>query len=311
MIVEESIPTALDGERLDRIVALIADISRSEARMLIEAGGASVDGLPAPSGKIRLAEGQTVGVDLSRIPEEQFPQPDAAITVPVVHEDADVIVVNKPVGLVVHPAAGHGTGTLVNGLLARYPEIAGVGQPLRPGIVHRLDAGTSGLMVVARTPVAYDTLVAAMSDHSVRREYLALAWGHFDSVSGVIDADIGRDPRDPMKMAVVRAGKWARTHFEVIEVYSAPADLSLVRCSLETGRTHQIRVHLAAVGHAVVGDATYGGARSSLRAPRPLLHAERLGFVHPVSGEEMEFEAPVPADMATIVSSCERATGDR
>lgn len=310
MIVEESIPTALDGERLDRIVALIADISRSEARMLIEAGGASVDGLPAPSGKIRLAEGQTVGVDLSRIPEEQFPQPDATINVPVVHEDADVIVINKPVGLVVHPAAGHGTGTLVNGLLARYPEIATVGQPLRPGIVHRLDAGTSGLMVVARSQVAYDTLVAAMSDHSVRREYLALAWGHFDSVSGVIDADIGRDPRDPMKMAVVRAGKWARTHFEVIEVFSGPADLSLVRCSLETGRTHQIRVHLAAVGHAVVGDATYGGARSSLRAPRPLLHAARLGFVHPVSGEEMEFEAPVPADMATIVSSCERAAGD-
>ncbi|MFM9133792.1 MAG: RluA family pseudouridine synthase, partial [Actinomycetota bacterium] len=149
-----------------------------------------------------------------------------------------------------------------------------------------------------------------MSDHSVRREYLALAWGHFDSVSGVIDADIGRDPRDPMKMAVVRSGKWARTHFEVIEVFTGPVDLSLVRCRLETGRTHQIRVHLAAVGHAVVGDAAYGGARSSLRAPRPLLHAARLGFVHPVSGEVMEFEAPVPADMATIVSSCERAAGD-
>lgn len=310
MIVEESIPTALDGERLDRIVALIADISRSEARMLIEAGGASVDGVPAPSGKVRLAEGQTVGVDLSRIPEEQFPQADPSIVVPVVHEDGDVIVINKPVGLVVHPAAGHGTGTLVNGLLARYPDIATVGQPLRPGIVHRLDAGTSGLMVVARTQVAYDALVAAMSDHSVRREYLALAWGHFDSVSGVIDADIGRDPRDPMKMAVVRSGKWARTHFEVIEFFTGPVDLSFVRCRLETGRTHQIRVHLAAVGHAVVGDAAYGGARSSLRAPRPLLHAARLGFVHPVSGEVMEFEAPVPADMATIVSSCERAAGD-
>ena len=309
MNVEETIPAALDGERLDRIVALIADISRSEARQLIEAGGATVDGVAAPSGKVRLAEGQTVGVDLSKVPEEQFPRADSSVEVPVVHEDGDVIVVNKPVGLVVHPAAGHGTGTLVNGLLARYPEIAAVGQPIRPGIVHRLDAGTSGLMVVARSAAAYDSLVAAMSDHSVHREYLALAWGHFDSVSGVVDADIGRDPRDPMKMAVVRDGKWARTHFEVVDAFDSPAYLSLVRCRLETGRTHQIRVHLAAVGHPVVGDATYGGARSSLRSPRPLLHAARLGFVHPVTGDEMEFEAAVPSDMATIIASCGRTPG--
>lgn len=304
MIVDETIPAALHGERLDRIVSLIGDISRADARALIEAGGALVDGAPAPSGKVRLVEGQNVTVDLSKVPVQEPPGPDPTVVPVVLYEDADIIVVNKPVGLVVHPAAGHGTGTLVNGLLVRYPELAGVGQPARPGIVHRLDAGTSGLMVVARTQAAYDALVDALSDHDVEREYVALAWGHFDSKSGVIDADIGRDPRDPLKMAVVRDGKWARTHFEVIEEFSEPADLSLVKCSLETGRTHQIRVHLSAVGHPVVGDSTYGGSRSSLKSPRPLLHAARLAFVHPVTAQQMQFEAPVPDDMSTVIASC-------
>lgn len=304
MIVEETIPVALAGERLDRIVALIADISRSEARGLIAAGGAEVDGAGTTSGKTRLSEGQSVRVDLSKVPQEELPGPDASVPVEVIHEDADVIVVNKPVGLVVHPAAGHGTGTLVNGVLARYPEVASVGQPARPGIVHRLDAGTSGLMVVARSQRAYEALVEALGDHDVEREYVALAWGHFDSKSGVIDAEIGRDPRDPMKMAVVHGGKWARTHFEVMSEFVEPADLSLVRCTLETGRTHQIRVHLGAVGHPVVGDATYGGSRSSLRAPRPMLHAARLAFAHPVTGEQMEFRAPVPPDMVSVIDLC-------
>lgn len=310
MIVEEEIPAALNGERLDRVVALIADISRSQARGLVLAGGATVDGAPAPNGKLRLNEGQVVSVDLSLVPQDEPPGPDPSVVVDVLHEDDDVIVVNKPVGLVVHPAAGHGTGTLVNGLLVRYPEIAEVGQPARPGIVHRLDAGTSGLMVVARSQRAYDALVEAMSDHDVEREYLALAWGHFDSASGVIDAEIGRDPRDPMKMAVVRGGKWARTHFEVMQEFHEPAALSLVRCTLETGRTHQIRVHLSAVGHPVVGDGTYGGARSSLRAPRPMLHAARLAFDHPVTGDHMEFRAPIPNDMVEIINGCTTVTDD-
>ena len=307
MIVEETIPPALAGERLDRVVALIADISRSEARGLVAAGGAQVDGVVAPNGKARLSEGQVVLVDLDKIPVAEMPQADPTVNVEVIHEDEHVVVVNKPVGLVVHPAAGHGTGTLVNGLLARYPEISSVGQPMRPGIVHRLDAGTSGLMVVARSQVAYDALVEAMSDHDVEREYMALAWGHFDSANGVIDAAIGRDPRDPLKMAVVREGKWARTHFEVVEEFVVPADLSLVQCTLETGRTHQIRVHLAAVGHAVVGDSTYGGARSSLKAPRPMLHAARLAFAHPVTGDHMQFGAGMPDDMVGVIALCSAA----
>ena len=310
MKVEETIPVALAGERLDRIVSLIADISRSEARGLVAAGGASVDSVVAVNGKARLAEGQVVVVDLDKIPVAELPGADASVHVQVVHADEHVIVVNKPVGLVVHPASGHGTGTLVNGLLAEYPEISSVGQPLRPGIVHRLDAGTSGLMVVARTQVAYDVLVEAMGDHDVEREYVALAWGHFDSKSGVIDASIGRDPRDPLKMAVVREGKWARTHFEVLEEFTEPAALSLVKCTLETGRTHQIRVHLAATGHAVVGDSTYGGARSSLRSPRPMLHAARLAFVHPVTGEQMQYGAGMPSDMTDVISRCSSPAAD-
>ena len=302
--VEEVVPLALDGERLDRIVSIVADISRSQATKLIEASGAVVDGKVAHSGKVRLKENQIVVVDLEKIPLDELPGPDPTVELNVVHVDDDIIVVNKSAGIVVHPAAGHGTGTLVNGILALYPEVASVGQPQRPGIVHRLDAGTTGMMVVARSQRAYDSLVEALSDHEVGREYLALAWGKFDSPSAVIDADIGRDPRDPLKMAVVRSGKWARTLVEVQQEFNDPVDLTLVKCTLETGRTHQIRVHLAAVGHAVVGDGMYGGARAALVAPRPLLHARRLSLVHPGTGEQMTWEAAVPDDMAQILSTC-------
>lgn len=310
MIVSEEIPAALAGERIDRVVALIADISRSQARELVAAGGVKVDGAPAGAGKARLTEGQTVTVDLALIPERELPGPEDGIPFDVVHEDSDVVVINKPAGVVVHPAAGHAGGTLVNGLLHRYPSIAGVGDPLRPGIVHRLDAGTSGLMVVALSSRAYDALVEAMAGHLVTREYLALAWGHFDAESGVVDAAIGRDPRDPLRMAVVHGGKHARTHFAVENRFDLPAPVSLVRCSLETGRTHQIRVHLSAVGHPVVGDGTYGGARSSIRAPRPMLHAARLAFRHPVSGEAMDVSAVTPPDMAEVIALCSRTEQD-
>lgn len=304
MIVTEEIPAALAGERVDRIVSLVADVSRSQARELVAAGGVTVDGAPARSGKLRLVEGQTVTVDLSMIPKEELPSADASVLFGVLHEDAHVAVIEKPAGLVVHPAPGHPDGTLVNGLLHRWPRVADVGQPARPGIVHRLDVGTSGLMVVALTQEAYEGLVGALSAHDVRREYVALAWGRFESGSGEIDAAIGRDPRDPLRMAVVRDGKFARTRFEVEREFTDPVALSLVRCSLETGRTHQIRVHLAAVGHPVVGDGTYGGARPSLPAPRPMLHAQALAFDHPVTGQHMEFTVPVPADMAAVVGRC-------
>jgi 23S rRNA pseudouridine1911/1915/1917 synthase len=281
---------------------LLADISRAQSAALIGAGGVVVDGVVAASGKVRLEEGQNLTIDPTLVPEKELPQADIGVSIDVVHVDDHVIVVNKPAGLVVHPGAGNPTGTLVNGLLALYPEIAEVGQPMRPGIVHRLDAGTTGLMVVARTNEAYEELVEALSLHAVQREYLAVAIGHFDAPSGVIDAAIGRDVRDVTKMAVRLDGKFARTHYEVLTTFDEPIAVSLVRCVLETGRTHQIRVHLAAVGHPVLGDVVYGGVRAGAPFGRPALHAAVLSFAHPVTGETLEFEAPLPADFDELVS---------
>jgi len=300
----EVIPAALAGERLDRIVALVADITRSAAASLVEVGGAIVDGQVERSGKVRLREGQSVSVDLALLPTREPPAADPGVVVEVVHRDDDVVVVSKQAGLVVHPAPGHESGTLVNGLLHLFPEIAGVGETMRPGIVHRLDVGTSGLLVVARTQLAYETLVDALSEHEVNRVYDALVWGHLDAGSTIVDAPIGRDPRDPTRMAVVREGKWARTKVEEVERFTEPAELSLLRCTLETGRTHQIRVHLAAIDHPVVGDATYGGARSGLVVRRPMLHARRLEFEHPASGERLSFECEPPADMVAVIAAC-------
>lgn len=306
MIVHETVPAALAGERLDRIVSIIADVSRSQSSALVEAGGALVDGRECLSGKVRLSEGQEIAVDLARIPEEELPAAEDGIAFRLVYEDEHLAVIDKPAGLVVHPAPGHRSGTLVNGLLHRWPGIAAVGEPRRPGVVHRLDAGTTGLMLVALTADAHAALVSLLSRHDVVREYLAVAWGHFESSSTVVDAPIGRDPRDPLRMAVVRDGKWARTRLAVERVWDEPP-ASLVRCSLETGRTHQIRVHLAATGHPVAGDALYGGARSGLVLPRPMLHAERLSLVHPFLGEQMSWRSPVPDDMGALIARLDAA----
>lgn len=301
-MIEEEIPSALAGDRLDRVVALLADLSRAQSASLIAGGGVSVDDVVATAGKVKLEVGQSIRIDTSKLPEKELPRADATVAVDVVHADADVVVVNKSNGLVVHPGAGNPTGTLVNGLLALYPEIAAVGDPMRPGIVHRLDAGTTGLMVVARTNDAYDSLVSQLSQRLVHRQYLAVAVGAFDAKSGVIDAAIGRDLRELTKMAVRVDGKPARTHYEVQREFAAPIAASLVRCDLETGRTHQIRVHLAAVGHPVLGDATYGGVRATVKFGRPALHAIRLSFEHPASGDQLTFDAPVPDDMVSLIA---------
>ncbi|MFM9111637.1 MAG: pseudouridine synthase, partial [Actinomycetota bacterium] len=210
---EEVLPKALADQRLDRVVSIIADVSRAVAAALIEGSAVNVDGELATSGKVKVREGQRISVDVSRVPRKELPAADASIILDVVHEDSDVIVIDKQPGIVVHPGAGNPTGTVVNGILARFPEVAGVGDPMRPGIVHRLDAGTSGLMVVARTQVAYDFLVDALTRRDVTRVYSALVWGHPEVDEGVIDAPIGRDHRDPTKMAVVVDGKVARTRF--------------------------------------------------------------------------------------------------
>jgi 23S rRNA pseudouridine1911/1915/1917 synthase len=299
-VIHEEIPPALAGERLDRIVAFVTDASRSDAAALVAAGGAQVDGEVVTAGKLRLQLGQRIDVDESKLPVTALPAADPSVAYTVVYDDDEVIVVDKPAGLVVHPGAGNLDGTLVNGLLARYPELAAIGEPHRPGIVHRLDIGTSGLMVVARSVRAYHSLVYALSQRDVARVYRTMVWGHIANPTGVIDAPIGRDHRDPMRMAVVVDGKSARTRYHVLAPYSTPAEASALECRLETGRTHQIRVHLAAIGHPVVGDPTYGGVRHPIRTPRPFLHAAELAFVHPGSNESLTFTSPLPDDLVAV-----------
>ena len=299
----EVVPPAVEGERLDRVVALLTGLPRARAAELVAAGRVSVDGRPAGARAVRVVAGATLEVD---VPEEDHAEeavrPDPTVEVPVVHEDDAVIVVDKPAGLVVHPGAGHRDGTLVGGLLARFPELASVGAPARPGIVHRLDRGTSGLLVVARTPAAFDDLVTQLADRTVERRYVAVVLGVPAPRSGVVDAPIGRSPRDPTRMAVAATGRPARTHYRVEQTFEQPVVAARLALRLETGRTHQVRVHLSAIGHPLVGDARYGGDRPALPAPRPCLHATRLGFRHPSTGEEMAFEAPLPRDLEAVLA---------
>ena len=298
---KETVPEGLAGERLDRAVAMMTGASRSEVAAAIAAGAVRVNGARVTKVSTRLAVDDVVVAEVEPATAAAVAAPDVRVEVPVVHEDDDVIVVDKPVGLVVHPGAGNRSGTLVQGLLARYPELAGVGEPHRPGIVHRLDKGTSGLLVVARTPAAYGALVSQLAERRVERVYAALVWGAFESPSGVVDAPIGRSAADPTRMAVASDGREARTRYDVRETFTDPVAATLVECRLETGRTHQIRVHLAAIGHPVVGDDQYGGARASLPAPRPLLHAWRLAFEHPGTGERVAFESPLPPDLVAVL----------
>jgi len=306
----EIVPSALDGERVDRIVAFILDVSRSVAAGLVESGTVLVDGVVVTSGKLRLAEGQEVSVDPSQIPGETFPEADDTVEVSVLHADDHIIVIDKQAGLVVHPGAGNDAGTLVNGLLAVFPEIADVGEAHRPGIVHRLDAGSTGLLVVARTPQAYEGLVPQFADHSATRMYRALVWGHPTALHGVIDAPIGRSRRDPLKMAVVADGRESRTEYQVIQRYSEPVDCSLLECSLETGRTHQIRVHLSSIGHPLIGDPWYGQRRPTLGMERPFLHAAQLEFDPPGSGERVSFSSDLADDLQSMLSGLQPLVDD-
>ena len=295
------VPASLAGERVDRAVALLTGWSRADVAALIDKGAVLVGGQPVAKSR-RLAEGDEVEVEGE--PEPDAPPVPEPVDFPAVFEDDDLVVVVKPAGLVVHPGAGHETGTLASGLLHRYPEIAQVGDPMRPGIVHRLDRDTSGLMVVARSSRAYDALTAALAAREIERRYLALAWGRFDARRGTIDAPIGRSATRRTRMAVREAGKEARTGYEVLNQFDHPV-CTFVECRLETGRTHQIRVHLAAIGHPVVGDATYGGDRNPLRPGRPFLHAHALALTHPTTGEQLEFTDPLPPELAAVLSLLE------
>ncbi|BAN02272.1 RluA family pseudouridine synthase [Ilumatobacter coccineus] len=304
-LISEEVPAALAGERLDRIVALIGDISRSDATKTVKAGGVTVDGTTAPSGKVRLGAGQIVTVDPAMFPTTELPGPDPSVEFGVIHEDDDVIVVDKPPGLVVHPGAGNDSGTLANGLLARFPELEHVGDRMRPGIVHRLDAGSSGLLVVARTNESVDRLIEQFADHSATRVYDAMVWGVPDAPHGIIDAPLGRSRSDPLRMAVVADGRPSRTDYQVVGKYSSPAVVSRLECRLETGRTHQIRVHLSSINHPLLGDPTYGQRRPNLGLKRPFLHAAELQFRHPATGERVTFHSPLAPDLQAWLDKAE------
>jgi 23S rRNA pseudouridine1911/1915/1917 synthase len=297
-----TVPASLAGERVDRAVALLTGWSRSSVRALVEDGAVLVDGTPA-AGATRLVEGSSLA--LLREPAAPAAPGPEPVPVEVRYADLDLLVVAKPAGLVVHPGAGHLGGTLVNGLLTRYPEMASVGERTRPGIVHRLDRDTSGLLLVARSPAGYDGLVGALSRREVDRRYRALVWGHPEPARGEIDAPIGRSPSRRTRMAVRADGRAARTVYAVQQAFDDPL-VALIGCRLETGRTHQIRVHLAAIGHPVVGDAAYGGARAPLALARPFLHAEYLAFEHPVTGRRHEFEEPLPPELRAVLDDLDR-----
>ena len=278
--------------RLDVFLARVfPDLSRAFVRKLVEAGLVTVEGRPAKA-STRPTSGQRVIVQVPPPePSELAPQP---MPLTIVYEDPDVLVIDKPPGLVVHPAPGHPADTLANALRARYPYLQ-IGGALRPGIVHRLDKDTSGLLVVAKDDRAMASLVDQMKRRVVRKEYLALVHGSVQPDQGVIEAPVGRHPRDRKRMAVVSGGREARTHFTVLERFER---YTLVEARLETGRTHQIRVHFASLGHPLVGDPVYGAARKEwppLR--RQFLHAHRLGFALPSSGRPVLFESPLPDDL--------------
>ncbi len=296
------VPGVLAGERVDRAVALLTGWSRADVQVLLARAAIVIDGR-AVNKSHKLVEGSVIEV-LEEPAVGAPPEPDPTVAIDVRYADDDVIVVAKPDGLVVHPGAGHADGTLVNGLLARFPDVAAIGDPYRPGIVHRLDRDTSGLLVVARSPRAYDSLIEQISTRSVDRSYVALVWGTLSSPRGVIDAPIGRSTARRTRMAVRESGKTARTEYEVRTTYVDP-ECSLLDCRLETGRTHQIRVHLSAIGHPVVGDATYGGSRVSITLGRPFLHATHLAFDHPVTGERLAFDDALPAALAAVLTNLE------
>ena len=287
---EAQVPASLHGQRLDKAVVTMApEFSRSHLQGLIEGGHVRIDGAVMTTASRKVRSGQVIALGLVPTAESRAFRAEA-IALDIVHEDADVMVVNKAAGMVVHPAAGNWSGTLLNALLAHHASAASLP---RAGIVHRLDKDTSGLMVVGKTLQAVTALVRSIAAREVSRQYLAIAPGDVRPVEFSVEAPVGRDPQSRIRMAVVPGGKPARTD---VAVLARAVGFSLLRCTLHSGRTHQIRVHLASRGYPLVADAVYGG-KPALGLARQALHATRLAFVHPGSGAPLTFEASMPADM--------------
>jgi 23S rRNA pseudouridine1911/1915/1917 synthase len=292
-----------DGSRLDSfLTSLLPDQSRSHIQRLIKDGSVKGPAALRPSTPVRA--GQVYRVEIPA-PAPAIPAPEA-LPLRIIYQDPDVVVLDKPAGMVVHPGAGHAGGTLVNALLHHIKDLSGVGGELRPGIVHRLDRGTSGVMVVAKHDAAHQELSRQFSDREIEKEYMALVWGVVQA-GRRIDAPIGRDPNHRQKMSTrARRARHAVTRVTMARHLQG---VSLLKVAIATGRTHQIRVHLSAIGHPIVGDATYGGVHRRVAAPlraiqrleRPFLHAARLAFTHPTDGRRMEFDSPLPLDLQSVL----------
>ena len=284
------------GVRLDAFLSADGALTRSQAARLIAEGRVRVNGKPAAK-SARLSGGETVTVDVPQLRETALPPQD--IPLDVVYEDDDVIVVNKPTGLVVHPAPGHPDGTLVNALLHHCGDsLSGIGGEKRPGFVHRIDRDTSGLIIAAKNDAAHLALSAQLKDHSLSRTYECLVTGNMKQDSGTVDAPIGRSSADRKKMAVVPTGRRAVTHWEVVARYPGVTHL---RCRLETGRTHQIRVHMAYIGHPILGDTVYGAKKPVPGLTGQCLHATGLRFIHPRTGEPVELRCPLPPEFTAML----------
>lgn len=306
------------GERIDKFLVDKTSLSRSSAAKLLEGGSVTVKG-KAVAKNYKLRGGDSV--------EVIFPEPEADEALPedipldIVYEDADIIVVNKPKGMIVHPATGIFTGTLVNALLYHCREsLSGIGGVIRPGIVHRIDKDTSGLLVVAKNDEAHESLSEQLKTHTVSRIYHALAVGNIKDDAATVNKPIGRHPTDRKKMAIVtdpsRTAREAVTHYEVIERFATPTGrFTYIKCILETGRTHQIRVHMASVGHPLLGDSVYGGAGTKFEATNSsiisgqCLHAKCLELIHPRTGEKMHFECELPEDFKKVLEMLEKQSG--
>ncbi len=302
------------GQRLDKFLAQSSDMSRTRIANLINSGDVwcNAEIITDISQKVKADDEYVIKVpELSSLEVQK-----TNIPLDIVYEDKDIIVINKPAGLVVHPAAGHASDTLVNALLYHCDDLSGIGGVERPGIVHRLDKDTSGLMIVAKNDNAHIKLSEQFANHEIEKIYMAIVYGTFKPLSGTIKGNIGRSPKNRQKMAVVQgSGKPAITHYKTLEVY-CDGSISLVECGLETGRTHQIRVHLSQNGHSLIGDTLYGGGNKSLKSylskeerdaingfARQALHAHKLTFIHPASGEELSFTAELPKDMHSLLSA--------